>query len=296
LSEPHRLGIGNARPGRGRHRLAAAELLERARDYRLDGGEHVLLFDEAHFEIELVEFAGQPVGARILVAKAGRDLEIAVEARHHQQLLVLLRRLRQRVERSGMDARGHQKIARAFRARRGKYGRREFVETLLFHAGAQIFDDRHAQHDVGVQLLLAQVEEAVFEPGFLGIGLIAEHRQRQFARRAEHLDLAHIDFDEAGGHVGILRAGGALAHLAIDPHDEFRAQRLRQPERRRVRIDDALRQAVMVAQVDEQQAAVVADAVTPAGEADRLAFVVEARIATMMGAVAVQGQCNVSTG
>src|SRR3546814_9340565 len=38
------------------------------------------------------------LGAGVFVAEAGRDLEIAVETRDHQQLLILLRRLRQGVE------------------------------------------------------------------------------------------------------------------------------------------------------------------------------------------------------
>ncbi len=38
---------------------AGGELLEHARQDRLDRGEHVVLGDEAHLEIELVEFAGE---------------------------------------------------------------------------------------------------------------------------------------------------------------------------------------------------------------------------------------------
>ena len=94
---------GNPRPVLG-HRLALGELLEHAGDHRLDGCENVVLLDEAHLEIELVELAGQPVGARVLVAETGRDLEVAIEAGHHQELLVLLRRLRQRVELARMNA------------------------------------------------------------------------------------------------------------------------------------------------------------------------------------------------
>ena len=137
---PHRLGIGDMRKFR-RHRLAAAELLEHAAHHRLDRVEHVLLGDEAHLEIELVELAGRAVGARVLVAEAGRDLEIAVEARHHDELLELLRRLRQRVELSGMQARRHQVVARAFRRRRGQDRRLEFEEAALLHAAADRVDD-----------------------------------------------------------------------------------------------------------------------------------------------------------
>ena len=86
------------------HRLALGKLLEHAGDDGLHRREHVFLLDKAHFDVELIKLARQAVGARVLVAKTWRDLEVAVEARHHQQLLVLLRRLRQRVEFSGMNA------------------------------------------------------------------------------------------------------------------------------------------------------------------------------------------------
>src|SRR3546814_2311172 len=76
----------------------------RSSDLRLDRVEHVVLRHEAHLEVELIEFAGRAVGARILVAEAGRDLEIAVEARDHQQLLEHLGSLRQRIEFAGVDA------------------------------------------------------------------------------------------------------------------------------------------------------------------------------------------------
>ena len=78
------------------------------------GGEDIVLRHEAHLDVELIELARRAVGARILVAEARRDLEIAIEARHHDELLELLRRLRQSVELAGMDARRHQKVARAF--------------------------------------------------------------------------------------------------------------------------------------------------------------------------------------
>ena len=126
LSEPYlriAVVIGNARPVLG-HRLAVGELLEHAGDHRLHGVPDVFLRDEAHLEVELVELARQAVGARVFVAEARRDLEVAVEARHHQQLLVLLRRLRQREELAGMDAARHEEVARAFRRRRRQDRRR----------------------------------------------------------------------------------------------------------------------------------------------------------------------------
>ena len=110
-------------------RLALGELLEQAAQHRLDRLEDVLLLDEAHLDVELVELAGRAVGAGVLVAEAGRDLEVAVEAGDHDQLLELLRRLRQGVELAGMEPRGHQEVARAFRAGRGQDRRLELEEA-----------------------------------------------------------------------------------------------------------------------------------------------------------------------
>ena len=42
--------------------------------------------------------SGWRSAAQVLVAEAARDLEVALEPGHHQQLLELLRALRQRVE------------------------------------------------------------------------------------------------------------------------------------------------------------------------------------------------------
>ena len=130
-----------------------------------------------------------------------------------------------------------------------------------------------AQHDILVQLLAAQIEKAIAQPHVLGIVLLAEDRQRQFGGGAQNLDLGHIDFDQARRHVGIFRAGRALAHLAVDPDDPFRAKLLGLREGGRIGIDHALGHAVMIAQIDEQHAAMIANAMAPAGKTDSFAGV-----------------------
>ena len=69
--------------------------------------------DEGHLDVDLGEL-GLAVGAQVLVAEAAGDLEVAVEARDHQDLLEELRRLRQRVELARVDAAGHEVVARPF--------------------------------------------------------------------------------------------------------------------------------------------------------------------------------------
>ena len=230
----HGLRIGNARPGRGRDRLAAGELLERASYDRLHRVENVLLLNEAHLDIKLVELARQAVGAWVFVAKAGGNLEIAVEARHHQKLLVLLRRLRQCVELARMQPRRHQEIARAFGTRGGQDRGLELEEPLALHSSAKRINDLTAQHDVLVELLPPQIQEAVPEPRVLGIGLIAEHWQRQVGGWPQHFDLAYVNLDlQPSRRCRGFPCRGPLAHLPVDADDEFRAQLLCFAEGRR---------------------------------------------------------------
>src|SRR3546814_13061899 len=78
----HRFPVSDAREGIWRHGLALAELLKYAMKHRLDSIEDVILRDEAHFEIKLVEFARRTIGTGVFVTKARRALEIAIELRN----------------------------------------------------------------------------------------------------------------------------------------------------------------------------------------------------------------------
>ena len=171
----------------GRHRLAGGEFGEDAVHHRLDGGEHVFLGDEAHLDVELVELQ-RAIGAQVLVAETGRDLEVAVEAGDHQQLLELLRRLGKRVELARMDARGDQKVARALGAGRGQDRGLELGEPLVDHPAADRIDHLRAQDDVAMQGLAPQVEVAVRQSDLFGIVRLAEHRQGQLGGLGKHLD------------------------------------------------------------------------------------------------------------
>ena len=53
----HRFGIGNARPACVTG-LPSPNSSNTPREDRLDGGEDVVLGDKAHFDVELIEFAG----------------------------------------------------------------------------------------------------------------------------------------------------------------------------------------------------------------------------------------------
>src|SRR6185503_5942072 len=153
---------------------AVGKFREHAVKHRLDGGEDVLLRHEAHLEIKLIKLAGAAIRPARLVAEARCDLEVAVEARNHDELLELLRRLGKCVELPRMEPRGHEKVARALRRGGGQDRRLKLVEALSHHPPADRLDHLRAQYDVLVEPLAPQIEEAITETRILRVLEIAE--------------------------------------------------------------------------------------------------------------------------
>ena len=116
-------------------------------DESLREREDVVALHERRLDVDLREL-GLAVGAQVLVAEAARDLEIAVEPADHEQLLVDLRRLRQRVELAGVHAAGHEVVARALRRRLGEDRRLEFEESALAQVAPRHLQEPMAQHEV----------------------------------------------------------------------------------------------------------------------------------------------------
>ena len=166
------------------------------------------------------------------------------------------------------------------------------AKPIVAHAPAHRGDDLGALDDVGVQRLAAQVEEAVAQADILGIVRLAEHRQRQFLGLAQHFELADEHFDRAGRLLGVDRLGRARLDLAVDADHPLGAHRLGELEGGGIGIDHQLRQAVMVAQIDEQQAAMVADAVHPARQPHIIAHVRRRQSGAGVGAIAVHFQVS----
>ena len=278
------VAVGDQRPVTG-HRPTAAEFLENALDHRLHGGKDIRLLDKAHLDIKLVKVGRAAVGARVFVAKTRRDLEIAIEPRHHDQLLELLRGLRQGVELARMQARGHQKVARAFGAGGRDDRGLELGKALIPHALAHAAHHVRAQHHVGVQLVAAQVEKAVGQAGFLGVINLAEHRQRQVVRRPQHRHGTGVNLDRAGRQLGVDQAGVTRLDHAIDADHPFRAHRRHRGKGRAVAVGDHLSDAVVIAQVDEQHPAMVAHPVHPARQADLVADLGQSQLRTCVAAI-----------
>ena len=75
--------------------------------------DHVVLIDEAHFDIKLGKL-GLAISTEVLITVATRDLEVAFHSGDHQHLLEKLRRLRKRVPRTGSQTCRNNEVTRTF--------------------------------------------------------------------------------------------------------------------------------------------------------------------------------------
>ena len=263
--------------------VVLAVLGEDRRQHVFDDGEDVVLRGKGHLHIELIELAGAAVAAGVLIAEAGRDLEIAVKAGGHEQLLELLRRLRQGVELAGMLSGGDEIVARTLGAGGREDWRRDLEEIMRHHGLPQGGDDVAAQDDVLLDGGVAQVEIAVLQTlGLIRVAAAVDlERQLVVLAAAEQLDPLRHDFNVAGGLLGVLAgaltdgAGDGDGRLLVDAldlaHDLFR-------------LDDDLRRAVEITQDDKGK--VIADHTDvfhPADKGDMLAGVFDAELAAGMG-------------
>ena len=129
----------------------------------------------------------------------------------------------------------------------------------------------------------ADVEVAVLEAQHL-VDLVALarldlERRRAGARQQSDVGDAHLDL--AGRQAGVHRLGVARHHGAGRPDDVLGAQPLGQTVRLggAARVEDELHETGAVAQVDEDEVAVVAPARHPAGDAYLAAHVGDAQLA-----------------
>ena len=274
----HRVAVGNAAEGRLGCNAVLAVLGKDRREHVLEHREHVVLRGKGHLHVELIEFAGAAVAAGVLVAEARGDLEIAVEARRHEQLLELLRRLRQSVKLAGVLARRHKIVARALGAGRREDGRGDLEKAVRGHGGAQRGHHLAAQDDVLLYGGVAQVEIAVLQAQRL-IGVAAAvdlKRQLVIAAAAEHLDLRGHDLNVAGGQLGVFAR--ALAHDALDGDRGLLVERL-DDLHHVLGLNDDLRRAVKITDDDEGKIlSDLADVFHPADDADLLADVFEPQL------------------
>ena len=251
---------------------------------RLDHAHHVVGLDERHLDVELREL-GLAVGPQVFVAETLRHLHVAVEAGHHQQLLVELRRLRQGEEGAVFEPARHEVVAGPLGRAAAEHRRFHVDEAERVEVVAHDLHHPAPQEHVVVHRRTTQVEPAVCEPHLLARQVRRSGLEDRRLRLVEHLDLAthHLGLTRSQLRVG--GAGGAGtdrppgADHPLGPHGAGRGER----GRRALGADHDLRLPPAVAEVDEDHSFVVADAVDPAAEGHLRAEVAQSKFAAGVG-------------
>ncbi len=161
-------------------------------------------------------------------------------------------------------------------------------EALLFHRTADGGDDGGGKTQVALHAVAAQVEIAVAKAGRLLDSLVVELEGQRF-RAGDDLELVHLDLDLARRDVrvhGLRRAAGDFSPRV---HDELGTDVVRDlcSVGRALGVDDELDDAGVIAEVDEDQSAVVAAPRDPPGDRDRLSDPLRADLAAIEIAPAV---------
>ena len=163
----------------------------------------VFLLHEGHFAVDLGEFR-LPVRAEILVAEAADDLEVAVIAGHHQQLLEGLGALRKGVELARIHARRHHKVAGALGGGLDEIRGLDLHEVL----GIEIVPHLMGEPVAKGQGLLERVspEVQITELGsdvLAAVALVFDCEGRGHGL-VENIDGLNFYLDFSGGHLGVL--------------------------------------------------------------------------------------------
>ena len=241
--------------------------------------EEELAVREAHLDVELRDLL-HPVGPKVFVAEAARDLEVAVEAGDDEQLLQDLRRLREREEAARLEAARNDEVARPFGCRLEEDRRLDLEEAGLLHRPPDRGDHAAAKPDVPLHLRPAQVEPAVAQAQRLVDALLVE-LEGQRGRRRDDLERVDLKLDLAGRNVRVDRLRRARDNLSLGAKDEFVADgvRLLRGLRRPLGVHDELADAGPVAEVDEHEPAVISAGIGPTGQREALPDVLGTHLA-----------------
>ena len=186
-----------------------------------------------------------------------------------------------------MHAGRHEVVARALGRGLGQHRGLDLDKALLVKVVAGYLRDTVAQHQVLLHGRAAQVKVAVLEAHLIADLLGVVDLKRGGLRLGKDADVLGNDLDLAGRHLAVDRRLVARDQLAAHGYNELGAAGKGDVEQIGVDrlVKRALHDARAVAHEQEQHAAVVAHAVDPAVDRDRLARVGQAQVAAHMRAL-----------
>src|SRR5688500_2436212 len=253
----HRIGIRQALEGRWN---LDRRITEQVAEQPLRQREDVFGADERSFDIDLGEL-GLPVSTEILVAEAACDLEVSVETGNHQQLLVELRRLGQRIELTRMHPARHQIIACSLGGRLGEHRCLELQIATLVEIPPRALLQTVPENEVLLQLGPTKIEVAMPEAQVFGGQLFSSASRDRDCRNIgnrENLERGAAKLDLAGSYFRVSHFLGAQRDFAFNANHVFLAESrcvgdcgCGSP----VRIEGHLEKSGAIAEIDEDYSA-----------------------------------------
>ena len=137
--------------------IVLAVLCENRRQDILNDGKNIALVGKGHLHIKLIKLAGGAVASCVLITEAGCYLEVAVKAGGHQQLLKLLRRLRQSIELARVLSCRNEVVSCTLGAGCGENWGGYLKKIMLHHRLAQCRNDIAAQDNVLLDCRVSEV-------------------------------------------------------------------------------------------------------------------------------------------
>ena len=171
---------------------------------------------------------------------------------------------------SRMRAARHQVVARAFRRRLGQHRRFDVDEAIVVEERAHrarhlVTQTQALLHHIATQIDVAILQTQLFVRRFVVM-------ERRCLGAVQNFEFVRQQLDLTRGEVRVGGAGRTRAHLAGDADTELAAQALGVREDvLAIGIEHDLQQTFAIAQVDEDDAAMIAAAMDPASDADFLA-------------------------
>ena len=244
--------------------------LENRADHLLIDGHDLRFRGKRHFHINLGKFR-LAVRPEIFVTETFCDLVITVHARHHQQLLEQLWRLRQRKKLAFVGAARHQVIAGALRRGPGQDRGFNIQKSPLIEKVANNIGHPGAEPHIAEHFRPAQVQIAVLEPHFLAYLVMLIQRERRRFGCIQYLHSQTINFNLAGGHFRVDGFGGSGANPTSHLQHIFTANPVGEGKMlAAIRIKHDLHDTFTIAQIDKDHTPVVASTIHPTAQGDFL--------------------------
>ena len=250
----------------------------------LEEVDNIILVNEGHLAVDLSELR-LTVSTQVLVAETFCNLEVAVEATNHEQLLQSLRTLRKSVELSGVHARRHNKVACALRCGTDEDRSLYLDEVLRVEEVAD--KDCHAvtQLKILAHCRTAQVEVAILHTDIVATVSIVLYSERRCNTLREDIQFLGDNLDIASRQISVLAL--TLVYYTSHLHAVFASQFACTCAKVAVVrvVEDKLCDTIAVAKVDECHTTHLASALYPSGKCYGLAAVRETKLSACIRSI-----------